>query len=131
MVWAKETEFRIGNWVIDRFYGPDAHLLQFQTGQAIDEYKGMVWGIPLAPDILEKCGFEFDADIYKEQDVSQFVFFKSKGRERVQYFPNEDIYKYMICDYGIDKKVGTTIKTVHELQNLFFALTGTELIFNR
>jgi hypothetical protein len=71
--------------------------------------------IPLTPEILEKCGFEKDIDdMYLETKHILFVSY------------NDD--EFVHCkNTALDTLV--SIKYLHQLQNLYFALTGEELTF--
>jgi len=80
--------------------------------------------IPLTPEILEKCGFEND-NVFEKMfkylnksiyDTDKLTFRKEEG---------------FICFDGI--KYRTLLKHIiylHQLQNLYFALTGEELTVN-
>jgi hypothetical protein len=80
--------------------------------------------IPLTPEILEKCGFVYD-DVFEkwfiylnkhELDIDRLTFRKYEG---------------FICFDGIDKRtILKQVKYLHQLQNLYFALTGEELEYN-
>ena len=80
-------------------------------------------GIPLTEDILLKCGFELvqDGDFSKRYDLikdERFDFLINKGNEQLS---------------GIRFKGNTLydeIKYLHQLQNLFFILSGNQLIIN-
>ena len=81
--------------------------------------------IPLTPEILTKCGFEKSEYEKKEQWLGPEVI-------RVQPYT-----KYRIClmvePFGFYyQEAVIQIRTIslHQLQNLYFALTGTELEVN-
>jgi hypothetical protein len=67
--------------------------------------------IPLTPEILEKCGFEKANDNFGGYLSPLYKV----GRIRIN-----DNEWYNSCFY-------TTVKYLHQLQNLIHALTGTEL----
>jgi hypothetical protein len=93
----KASELRIGCWVDDA--GMNAVMIS-----EIPAKIPLYYPIKLTPQILEKCGFEFNGG----------------------YF----IIPLKNSLYGIDKiKVGKGI-FLHQLQNLYFALTGEELDIN-
>lgn len=72
-------------------------------------------GIPLTPEILEKCGFEWDI-YYQARTNGNYVLTEGElDSWRIAYGKR----RADIIVYGI--------KYVHQLQNLIFALTGTEL----
>lgn len=67
--------------------------------------------LPLTPEWLERCGFVDEVGYWKYQGEPGFVLLKDN---------EEGLY--------IGNPVRTYVKTVHHLQNLYFALTeGVEL----
>jgi hypothetical protein len=112
------NELRIGNWV--EILGDSKRLDFFTTIQPssfsvnIDKTYGP---IPLDEDWLQKFGFKY------ESNGSLF----SLG---IYYIKIENGYFY----FNIDECGGTglaRLSFVHQLQNLYFALTQTELQFNK
>lgn len=81
-------------------------------------FKNNYCGIPLTPEILEKCGFDNDDnDFLKTID------------ERSSLHINLQKQRTLIESYdGIIKL--NNIKHLHQLQNLHFALTEEELVIN-
>jgi len=114
------NELRIGNYVTDSKTGKVVTVdgIQF-TGRVVthdesyDDWKRGIEsvGIPLTPEILEKAGFE-------KGDIGYDNY--EKG-----------YYTVMVRGQGItiSNRHGylATIKYLHQLQNLYFALTGEEL----
>lgn len=113
------NELRIGN------------LVKLETGKivpinisgisAINAGYLRVYQTPLTPEILEKCGFN-----YKELNHNK-IWIKSLN-----------VFGFSINLYVHDEKIFFSpfelnweieIKYLHQLQNLYFALTGTELEF--
>lgn len=84
--------------------------------------------IPLTEDWLVKFGFEVTDDnpkqkSYYEGDILfDMVCFKFSNSEKKG--SNGGFYCYEINDGN------TYINSVHQIQNLYFALTGQELIYN-
>jgi hypothetical protein len=122
----KANELRVGNW------------LQFENGvtpksfvqvnawflrQLVHDHKndnpelnGYYSGIPLTPEILEKAGF-----VYKESGDEVFEQeWHIDGHELIWGPTSDNSY---CCDYHC----GNEIQYLHQLQNLYFALTGEEL----
>jgi hypothetical protein len=72
--------------------------------------------IPLTPGILEACGFKWAANIHR--------WVHGCGYRLIQH------------NYGFDSGIGDgsflqpPLKYLHQLQNLFFTLTGSELTVN-
>lgn len=116
------NELRIGNWVRDtesdmniKVAGLDPY--EIFVGE-IDEEKEIydcrdIEPIPLADELLEKCGFK---------DTGDNVFIHNL------YF---DIYKdkdgYYPYNFHEGVCFGCAIDSLHQLQNIFFSLTGKEL----
>ena len=97
-------ELRLDNWVINPF----GTLFQITV---IDERMYDFKPIPLTEEWLVKFGFEYD--------VLEEFYFEMNGI-RGQFYEEEnsfelDHYELANCYY------------VHQLQNLYFALTGQEL----
>jgi len=109
------NELRIGNW-----YNQFGNFHQV-TPTVIESLsiapETQLWfrPIPLTPDILEKCGFE------KNPIVGQSKKYWYKLGE-LSY--NESHEGWWFRGPFID------IQFLHQLQNLYFALTGTELTVN-
>lgn len=105
------NELRIGNWVYQnqrndfvRIDGGDIWNIQSNIITEKD-----IKPIPLTPEILEKAGFK-ESLISKDYIYKGFMMLhKTEG--------------YMCSPFDFMKKV----TYVHELQNLYFALTGEEL----
>lgn len=101
------SELRIGNWVTaPAFVEPfKVDLLTFHQADFIEP-------IPLTPEILEKCGFVHTVGNNYEtinfrvwlESTGTYIFFERKIRLRLDY--------------------------LHQLQNLYYALTNTELKIN-
>jgi hypothetical protein len=114
-------DVRVGNWVI-KVTGRDANGKAFfeYLPIAIDEYF-FTWArycfpIPLTPVLLEICGFRREAgDWYKNvklqgQEEQPLLVCRQNGAWHVQAF-----------------KLPFQPRYLHQLQNLFYALTGQEL----
>ena len=76
-------------------------------------------GIPITKERLERLG-------YIEKSENDY-FFKDNEYGRYSVFTNSNFYGCFFCD---KEKTLRDFKFVHELQNLQFALTNNELIFN-
>jgi hypothetical protein len=97
----KQGELRIGNYIeyCDEFYVVDYECIRSHMG---DEQDDAYQGIPLDHKWLKKI---------KNESFKYFLI-ENKHRDCYQF---ETSYGYI------------NIKYVHQLQNLFFALTGEEL----
>jgi hypothetical protein len=120
----KANELRIGNWFIEKderkkFDGDFYHLLGCDP-------------IPLSQKWLEKFGFEKNKDnrwMKKKMPYAIFYFeYYATGEDNCMWR-----IEYHDTDYGRNEykdchQWGERLKYVHQLQNLYFALTGKELI---
>ncbi len=102
-------ELRIGNWVYDE--GDLENPIQIVNIQ--EDNTSWLKPIPLTEEWLVKLGFVSNPyqDIYaKVSDTISFVIDVDKTRGYLELYSK-----------GVD------LKHVHQLQNLYFALTGEEL----
>ena len=118
MVTIELKEMRIGNWyVFDeepvQFSFSDMKDLEFEEGYIGDP-------IPLTEEWLVKFGFE------KEGDWAYYVDYYYK--DYVVYIFNDNSQPKMHLDYrgGEQIELGG-VDYVHQLQNLYFSLTGEEI----
>lgn len=98
---------------MDRFYGTFYKI-------SVDEFfmKFHV-PVPIMPEILERCGFG-------KSDEDLFVF--ELNGIYVEYLLDDSKY-YLSANQG-EYWIGDGFTYVHQLQNLYFALTGEELVIN-
>lgn len=114
----KATEFRLGNLVEQRLIGGDKRKF---VGVDVDVLKNIYQGnvyfnylpIPLTEEILLKCGFDHDVD-YMMSKKGLTICFEKIG---------DALMCFLEC-------ANIEIKYLHQLQNLYFALTGEELEVN-
>lgn len=117
------NELRIGNW-IEAYPGGYVQVVSLpnELGREImttPNFLGATHGsiyhpIPLTPQVLEKCGFKnTEYNVYKK---GKFEFYKDHTTG-TSYYP------------GLPPETATKFKYVHQLQNLHFAITNEELIF--
>jgi hypothetical protein len=118
MIEAKEL--MQGNWVdipngVDRFYIKVHSIYPSAIGTAMGTimYRE-VQPIHLLPDILEKAGF------VKVNHIHGYTFF-SHEKSKISVYEHKTQY----MGYGVFHA-----KYVHQLQNLYYSLTGTELTIN-
>ena len=76
--------------------------------------------ITLTEEILLKCGFEYE-DL---ADESPFEIYKKDAIEMWEFNG-----EYWLCDMLDQNGIDHEFKYLHQLQNLYFALTGQELQF--
>jgi hypothetical protein len=109
------NELRIGNWINDIMGG----FCQI-TADDIANWEAInAQPIPLTPEILEKSGFQWEVSDHKPQCEKNGVLF----------FLYEDgsigVGGWVYSDYI---EIGNAnARYLHQLQNLYFALTGEEL----
>jgi len=117
-------EFRIGNYIIDYetepYYFKIEEIKYNEQGNLACYYrKGSCWSIApnrveLTEEILLKCGFEEDGQLFH----NQIALYKN-GLDGFNY--NVNFFEYDNLE---------EIKYLHQLQNLYFALTNEELTVN-
>lgn len=116
------NELRIGNWIMfdNRYFQIECNSVHFpylrtaEFGAGVVDYNN-IQPIPLTEDILLKCGFYHNEKIEYRLHCPEFPI------------------TIDIDDFGIqisDSWEFGSIKYLHELQNLYYALTKTELIIN-
>lgn len=148
----KANELRIGNWLKPIFNGTNpkqepiqvtgmfivqCHRLELQEGGPNANHEP----ISLTPEILEECGFvEDDTFNIQFKGVAKKAVLKlTIPRPDGEPIPNDfeltSLWNIKDHDIGCDYTVngfwaGIKIKYLHQLQNLYFALTGEELEIN-
>ena len=121
----KPQELRIGNLVFDHLgrvqkvaeIRSDAYICYLSNGAKLKYKLNTTKPIPLTEEILLKFGFEKTANPreLKYDDYSILLL-------------NE--IRFVICNY-MENPPSVKVSTVHQLQNLFFSLTGKELTFKK
>jgi hypothetical protein len=119
------NELRIGNWIHNPVQGVDFKVcvialseINFEDGNKIKDDKYRFQPIPLTPEWLERFGFQ--SDNFTDEDRTPFM----RIDDACGSFILDD--EFILMD--IDTRV--QIKHVHQLQNLYFALTLQELTLN-
>lgn len=106
----KASELRIGNYIQNFHSNCDITQVDVECFTGNGYYDGEMdgEGIPLTDEWLVKFGFEILGVLVKQND-----------------------HMRLLCEYGVyffqTAIVKTEIKYVHQLQNLYFAVTGDEL----
>lgn len=112
-----EKELMIGNWVNHKSINIQLNRTDFCDNTFLRNIKP----IPLTSDLLVKFGFEKRKDgrlrWYQKNDIDIDVELYKDGRAAFFTYTN------------LDKEI--TVASVHQLQNLYFALTGKELCLNK
>lgn len=142
-------EFRIGNLVAD--YETEPHYFAIEEIGLYEDGELAVWyrngsimdkdpdPIPLTEEWLLKAGFElYDYEPNEEGDeFPDFIYmsYKITPPEKLYYYtitntPEDGGYfDFCIKVQFADYVMLSTLQYVHQLQNLYFALTGKELEF--
>lgn len=89
-------------------------IFSSDKGLALNDFEP----IPLTPEILEKCGFE-------KQDDGDGGYYRELLSENGILFVEGDKKGY--TDVFIDCWEQIRVRYLHQLQNLYYSLTGTEL----
>jgi hypothetical protein len=120
------NELRIGNYVNADLYNDKYILIESICSKNEDVFNSESGEIPLislnpialTEDILLKCGFEYSTmGIYKKSNL-YLIKWSDENAEFNVFGAN-----------GI-KLIKVEIKSIHQLQNLYFALTNKELEIN-
>ena len=122
----KASELRMGNLVNSESFLTNKltlyNLIQIEMNPN-HPYKP----IPLTEEWLLKLGFEedFSSDVYHHYHKEGFDMLKDYGGQGIAIpKTTEEGYVHMYCGY-YDNEID--LDYVHQLQNLYFALTGEEL----
>lgn len=125
------NDLRIGNWVKNNYdignnnsrdEQVDIHLLE----DILHDYANVFEPIPITPELLEKCGWVR----YKGSDNDYTVWQKEEWYLELDWRRQQNGFDLMIECISNTHEFETIvmgIKHLHQLQNLFFALTGNEL----
>jgi len=114
MIQIQVQELRIGNVVMDMNNGNKVVTIE----HGYDLWDGDFAPIDLTPEILERCGF--DGRDFIELDTYAFIFIE---KDNVCVFQTE--YETEVARTKLPH-----IKYLHQLQNLYYMLKGTELTIN-
>lgn len=110
-----KNELRIGNWIYDAQCEME---IQIGTGSHIHNLDPNSNPIPLTEEWLKRVGF--DASGFKQQEFLNWGF-------KVKKDPNSPSNWITFQGFMNQFYELTSIQYVHQLQNLYFALTGEEL----
>jgi len=117
----KASELRIGNWfkedILEQTFAQITaeQILDFYDDPLDDFYKST----PLTEEWLLKFGFKYQKT-YNNYAVKAGDYFNSVKQDGEEWIYSND--ESNACCYEL-----RSIKYVHQLQNLYFALTGEEL----
>jgi hypothetical protein len=112
----KANELRVGNWITSQYKEKPFKVtggLIAAMDDGMDEYS--LEGIPLTWEIFEKCGF------IEKRTKWRAMYKKSDVTIDVSNIGGITFY-YLFGRHGV-----IVVSYLHQLQNLYFALTGEEL----
>ena len=114
----EQNEVRIGNWSLDA----KGEWIQLTADDlsAIENFRP----IKLSPEVLERFGFEFEQNFARR-------FIDQNRHTAIQIYPDGLVKLFsetFVDPADIDLPKNTVY--LHQLQNLFFSLTGEELKSN-
>jgi len=112
----RAEELRIGNWVTEKFVGKadkDIQILEKEMHDLIYGASEFWHPIPLTEEWLKRFGFKVINALHDGTSVFQ------RADSKTLYLHNSGCW--------ISGASHVSCKYVHQLQNLYFALTGEEL----
>jgi hypothetical protein len=129
----KAQELRIGNWVLRKSTGKPHRVVGLYKGDLGPQgsifidipaeqrlmyrlHKDGVQPIPLTPEILEKCGFARHNGKWKHINSPFYL------HAYIPIIPEQNSYCFAWNNYK-----SYSFQYLHQLQNLYFCLTGEEL----
>jgi hypothetical protein len=107
-------ELRLGNWIMKDDQGP---YFEVKKGMDIDDPSAEYRPVTITPEVLRKCGFVFH-DYFKLWQKNKAV---SGTGPDMELDPD-----FWVLDFS-HRRIGVEIKSLHQLQNLYFSLKGKEL----
>lgn len=123
----KTNELRIGNWVMDengiiqyvyQIYQGCVELSADETGQDdMDYHEKEIFGIPVTEEILVSAGFDMITSAWWEKDGYFKLLF---------LYLVEEGMSFNYCS-GDEVVLSRSYRYVHQLQNIYFSVTGYEL----
>lgn len=130
----KANELRIGNWIQDEV-GYKTHKVTCVdvTGRIYISLTGGGYPeaayspIPLTPELLEKCGFIRHPDMEGEYSIRINPLGVSLIVNVLTHWAA--LWDHMVKQHSL-VALPTKVEHLHQLQNLYFALTGKELPVN-
>lgn len=129
------SELRIGNFVELTCEGhedePDLVIWGIEDYEYYDYRMNDINPIPITEEWLVKCGFVKDSKIEYLMGHINNTYTKSYliiGTYDNVFSPCVRMYDR--DDWAYYEEIGENIKYLHQLQNLYFALTGEELTIN-
>jgi hypothetical protein len=130
----KANELRIGNWYYTndgKATQIDGHgISQFQDGEELDVENTFISAIPLTEEWLLKFGFENNIHGNHNRYFKDGIYPRSFA---FQFYKNGRV-DFWYGDFNVgnlNRIKYNPLQYVHQLQNLYFALTGKELEYEQ
>lgn len=127
------NELRRGNWVNDEYripmyvcqiFNSSVDLSEDESGEGyINFQQEDIFHIPLTKELLEKCGW-----IWNEECNSYEKY--PNGDARMNLRQNSVNQSYSMFNYVLKANICKNIYFLHQLQNIYYVLTQTELPIN-
>ena len=116
-------DVRVGNWLMldnervwSKNYNKTNQEVSIDTLNEISRSEDYYSPIQLTAEILEKCGFDWS------------IYHQAFHKENFELDINECYPKgYALCEFKNRKTVVPNIFSLHQLQNVYHSLTGSEL----
>lgn len=124
------NELRVGNWVYHSQWALEPTKVECINSEGIQQHRGDgyvpdywphiddIIPIPLTPEILEKCWF------VQSMEAGFFLHWPDEDLE-LRIYNDKYYFQPDHCLMPVDDR--WEVKSLHQLQNLYFALTQTEL----
>ena len=129
-----ENELRLGNYILQKVNTrivpvkcTHQHFELLKNGNAKD-----IFPVTLKPEILEKSGFLENKDYPLLPDAKEFILAlpvigSNKNEIRAYIKNNKECFARAVVN---NLPVSNNFYTLHQLQNIYFALTSEELKVN-
>jgi hypothetical protein len=118
----KANELRIGNLVIENGKQKKLHSISNHNAKDYSRVKP----IPITEEWLVRFGFEKDEE-FDEGGIVDYRYFLHKRNFTLSFTSNFSTEDFIYVNYN---QGGVDCFFIHQLQNLYFALTGEELKLN-
>jgi hypothetical protein len=126
----KAKNIRIGNFllacgdieIVTEIYTDYFYTQNFKSSWA------EITGVEINEEWIQKLGFKKTTHIHKDKSVTPITY-KIGKRIRLEWSSEKSLSEINTGSlmFVYDENLIKTIKYIHELQNLFFAITGDEL----
>lgn len=125
------TDLRLGNYILHK---SGVRILPVKTTfQHFDLLaKGLgkdVFPLALKPDILEKCGFIENKKYYRLPEAREYILtlpVMGNNKNEVYAYINSNKESYARATVN-DLVISNNFYYVHQLQNIYYVLTGKEM----